>query len=158
MGYKFTIKVNWTSFANQERAFEALVLLKSELSAKKITSHAQFGLPSRLWESLLVNTDIVKDDTRWADVPHAKLRQLAEQLTAGGYQVTGKSTFKDEFVTAGGVALDEVNFKTMESKKFSGLYFAGEVLDIDGITGGFNFQAAWSTGWLAARAISKMLI
>lgn len=154
-GYKFNLKVNWTGLANQEKAFEALLEIKKELSAKKVTTHAQFGLPNRLWHSLLINTGIVQEETRWSDFPNAKMRQLAEQLTAGSYQVVGKSTFKDEFVTAGGIALDEINFKTMESKKFPHLYFAGEVLNIDGITGGFNFQAAWTTGWLAAKSISE---
>ena len=95
----------------------------------------------------------VSPERRWAEIKSAELEALARILEAGTYRVDGKSTFKEEFVTCGGVRLEEVDFKTMESKKCPGLYFAGEVLDIDGVTGGFNFQAAWTTGWLAGRSM-----
>ena len=106
----------------------------------------------RLWESLVAAAGIAAD-LRWADLGKEKLRKLATELGAGRYRVSGKSTFKEEFVTAGGVDLDEVNFKTFESKLHPGLYFGGEVLDIDAITGGFNFQAAWTGGWLVGTAV-----
>jgi predicted Rossmann fold flavoprotein len=95
------------------------------------------------------------DRLKWADVSNKQLEKIAEAICACYFQVKGKSTFKDEFVTAGGIELKEVDFKTMESKLFPGLYFAGEVLNIDAITGGFNFQAAWTSGWIAAKAIAE---
>ena len=95
----------------------------------------------------------IPTDTRWADITKKHVQALAEQLTQGIFEVKGKSTFKEEFVTAGGVQLNEVNFKTFESKIVPNLYFAGEVLDIDAITGGFNFQAAWTGGWIVGKEI-----
>jgi hypothetical protein len=112
------------------------------------------GLPLRLWEKLLIAAGITPE-TQWAMVSGVALRALAAQVGAGEFAVTGKSTFKEEFVTCGGVRLSEVDFKTMESRLAPGLYFAGEVLDIDGITGGFNFQAAWTGGWLAGQAMAR---
>lgn len=95
----------------------------------------------------------ITETQNWADISKTNLRALAEELTAGEYAILGKGQFKDEFVTCGGLRLDEVDFKTMQSKKIPGLFFAGEVLDIDGLTGGFNFQNAWTTGWLAGGAL-----
>jgi predicted Rossmann fold flavoprotein len=94
-------------------------------------------------------------DQRWADLTKAELNGLVQRLTQDQYAIEGKGIFKEEFVTCGGVALQDVNFKTMESRSCPGLYFAGEVLDIDGITGGFNFQSAWTTGWLAGQAMGS---
>ena len=107
-------------------------------------------IPSRLWEQMVLASGIPRE-TRWAAFPKNLLLGLAKNLTASEYDVVGKSPNKAEFVTCGGVRLSEVNFKTMESRIVPGLYFAGELLDIDGITGGFNFQAAWTTGWLAGK-------
>jgi predicted Rossmann fold flavoprotein len=113
-------------------------------------------LPARLWEQLTVAAGI-SSRTRWADLSKAAQHKCVEQLIRGEFPVTGKSLNKDEFVTCGGVRVSEVDFKTMESRVCPGLYFAGELLDIDGITGGFNFQAAWTTGWIAGNAMAKDL-
>jgi hypothetical protein len=110
-------------------------------------------LPSRLWEQLVLAGGIPRD-TRWASLTRTQAHALVQQLARAEFPVTGKSLNKDEFVTCGGVRLAEVNFKTMESRICPSLYFAGELLDIDGITGGFNFQAAWTTGWLAGQAMA----
>jgi len=106
-----------------------------------------------LWERLSGTVTANKPQFNYADLSNKQIEQLAHQLAAGSYVVTGKSTYKDEFVTAGGVDLNEIDFKTMQSKKLPGLYLAGEVLDIDAITGGFNFQSAWTTGWITGTAL-----
>ena len=111
------------------------------------------SIPGRLWENLAAVAGLTPD-TRWSGVSHASARRLAAILESTELQVSGKSLNKDEFVTCGGVRLSEVNFRTMESRLCSGIYFAGEVLDIDGVTGGFNFQAAWTTGWIAGNALA----
>ena len=107
----------------------------------------------RLWKQLVRFVD----EKNWADVSKSELQKLAEELTAGEFLIQGKGQFKEEFVTCGGVKLNEVDFKTMQSRIVEGLYFAGEVLNIDGLTGGFNFQSAWTTGWLAGNALSAPL-
>ena len=107
-----------------------------------------FGTPRRLWERLLLSADIPEIQT-WADLSREQMTRITEALTKARYTVRGKSPFKEEFVTCGGVRLDEVDFRTMESRRSPGLYFAGEILDVDAVTGGFNFQNAWTTGWLA---------
>lgn len=112
-------------------------------------------MPLRLWRSLCKAAFGETEQPRWGDLNKMQRRKLCEQLTGGEFQVMGKSTFKEEFVTAGGVDLREVNFKTFESKLLPGLFFAGEVLDIDAITGGFNFQAAWTGGWIAGEAMGQ---
>ena len=120
-----------------------------------VMANAQFGLANRLWKHL-VQAAGIREDKRWADLSKKEIQALVEELTQGCFQVNGKSTFKEEFVTAGGVDLKEVDFKTFESKLFPGLFFAGEVLNIDAITGGFNFQAAWTGGWIAGEAMAKL--
>ena len=110
-------------------------------------------LPARLWEQLVIAAGIARE-TRWAGLSRAARHALVQQLIRTELPVTGKSLNKDEFVTCGGVRLKDVNFKTMESRICPGLYFAGELLDIDGLTGGFNFQSAWTTGWIAGRAMA----
>lgn len=147
LNYKYHIKVSWLSSPPQQ-IISNLKQLKQQHPKKAIVGTPQFDIPRRLWERLCIASQI-DVQTKYADINNKQLEALAQQLGASVYNVTGKSTFKDEFVTAGGVALNEVDFKTMQSKKLPGLYFAGEVLDIDAITGGFNFQAAWTTGWLA---------
>jgi predicted Rossmann fold flavoprotein len=107
-------------------------------------------LPLRLWKQLTGSTA----EKNWADVSKTELRNLAAELTRGEFLIEGKGQFKEEFVTCGGVKRNEVDFKTMQSRRMDGLFFAGEVLDIDGLTGGFNFQSAWTTGWLAGNALS----
>jgi len=150
--YKFTVSVNWI---NQDEVFvlEKIRSLKEENAKKLVVKYAQFDLPNRLWQRLVAAANI-PDDKRWADLTKEELQALSQQLHSADFQVNGKSTFKEEFVTAGGVDLREVNFKTFESKLLPGLFFAGEVLNIDAITGGFNFQAAWTGGWIAGAAMA----
>ena len=124
----------------------------SLLKRKKIYSYCPLSLPKRLWQ-LLVNMAGIDEEKIWAELSKAALNKLVQEITQGRYQIKGKGVFKEEFVTCGGISLKEVNFKTMESKICRGLYFAGEILDIDGVTGGFNFQSAWTTSWLAGKAI-----
>lgn len=150
--YHFTIVVNWLS-QKPEEIQEALNNFKSANPKKQVFANALFGLSIRLWKSLVLVANI-PEEKKWADVSKKELQMLVNQLCTGAFQVIGKSTFKEEFVTAGGVDLKEVNFKTFESKLFPGLFFAGEVLNIDAITGGFNFQAAWTGGWIAGEAMA----
>jgi hypothetical protein len=155
--YRAGLLVNWLHPLTMEKALETLQQHKTlpENARKKPVAHVVFPqIPIRLWKRL-VEAAGVRENQNWADVSKPNLRRLAEELTAGRYEILGKGQFKDEFVTCGGVHLDEVDFKTMQSRLVPGLYFAGEVLDIDGLTGGFNFQNAWTTGWLAGSAMGK---
>ena len=120
-----------------------------------IVNSCPFSLPRRLWERLVIAADI-DSQKRWAELSNKAINKLILELTQGKYEVRGKGVFKEEFVTCGGVSLKEVNFKTMESRFCQGLYFAGEILDIDGVTGGFNFQSAWTTGWLAGESMKVL--
>jgi len=150
--YQFAILVNWLNEATFEETIETLKELKLEHSKKVVSKKSPFELPNRLWESLVLASQI-SDITKWADLTKNQLQNLTHQLTNGEFQVSGKSTFKEEFVTAGGINLKEINFKTMESKLHKNLYFAGEIVNIDAITGGFNFQNAWTSGFIVAEAI-----
>ena len=152
--YHFAIMVNWLNETSFDEAIEALKETKEENAKKSVLKYPQFELPKRLWENLVKAAGIL-EETKWADLNKNQLNALTEQLTNGEYQVNGKSTFKEEFVTAGGIQLKEVNFKTMESKLLPNLYFAGEILNIDAITGGFNFQNAWTGGFIVAESIAK---
>ena len=152
VNYDFTLKVNWSGGEKVENIMLDLTKIKLEQAKKLVTTNAQFGVPLRLWQHLCMAAGI-PSDIRWADAGKKALADLAGQVGAGEFAIKGKSTFKEEFVTAGGVDLKEVNFKTFESKLLPGIYFAGEVLDIDAITGGFNFQAAWTGGWIAGNNI-----
>ncbi len=152
--YNFEIVVNWLQYQAQQEALDMLGTLKETYPKQQICTYTQFELPKRLWQSLVLASGIEKN-TRWADVNKTQLNALSQQLTQGVFKVKGKSTFKEEFVTAGGIDLKEVNFKTFESKKYKNLYFAGEVLNIDAITGGFNFQNAWTGAFIAAQAITS---
>lgn len=152
--YHFKIKVNWLLDVTEQEALEQLIALKKQHPKQTLQKYAQFDLPKRLWQSLLEAAHI-NASTTWADVTKKQLQALSMQLTAARFQVDGKSTFKEEFVTAGGVALKEVNFKNFESKRHPHLYFAGEVLNIDAITGGFNFQNAWTSGYLVAQSLAS---
>ncbi len=153
--YQFAIQVNWLNETDFEEAIDLLKKIKEENSKKLVSKYAHFDLPKRLWEKL-VKAAGISEETKWADVNKKQLNTLAEQLTNAEFQVNGKSTFKEEFVTAGGVDLKEVNFKTMESKILPNLFFAGEILNIDAITGGFNFQNAWTGGFIVADAITSI--
>ena len=151
--YNFKIEINFiqTSF---EDCFAILKEVKLSTIKKTIINSPQFGLPKRLWKKLVYAANIDKE-VRWADLNKLQLENLSNQLTQAVFAVEGKSTFKEEFVTAGGVNLKEINFKTFESKLHNNLYFAGEVINVDAVTGGFNFQNAWTGAYIAARAISK---
>ena len=150
--YQFTIYVNWLNDMDAEDAEKKLRDLKQEHSKKAVSKKSPFAFPNRLWESLVVASGI-DIETKWADLSKIQLQTLANQLTNATFQVNGKSTFKEEFVTAGGIDLKEINFKTMQSKLHENLYFAGEIVNIDAITGGFNFQNAWTSGFILAENI-----
>jgi len=150
--YQGTLQINWLPQYKQEALREQLLAVKSQLPRKAIAPNCPVPLPRRLWERLIASAGIT-ETTRWAELSNKALNQLLQELTQGSYSVKGKGVFKEEFVTCGGVSLKEVDFKTMESRCCPGLYLAGEILDIDGVTGGFNFQSAWTTAWLAGQAI-----
>jgi predicted Rossmann fold flavoprotein len=150
--YQFTIFVNWLHDIDTAAVEKSLKELKQEHAKKSVSKKSPFELTNRLWESLVLASGI-ESETKWADLSKTQLQNLANQLTNGTFQVNGKSTFKEEFVTAGGIDLKEINFKTMESKLHENLYFAGEIVNIDAITGGFNFQNAWTSGFILANAI-----
>src|ERR1051326_159994 len=154
LDYRFQLQVNWLPHLEVES-------ISAELDSRRQTEPARFivktpmsPLPARLWEQLVLACGI-GSETRWAALSRAARHSLVQQLVRTEFQVTGKSLNKEEFVTCGGVRLSEVNFKTMESRICPGLYFAGELLDVDGLTGGFNFQAAWTTGWIAGKAMAQ---
>ena len=148
LNYRFPLQVNWLPHFHAEAIAAELKLRQTAQLARLVVNVPVTPLPLRLWEQLVLAAGIARD-TRWAVLSRAAQHQLVQQLIRTEFAVTGKSLNKEEFVTCGGVRLGEVNFKTMESKVCPGLFFAGELLDIDGMTGGFNFQAAWTTGWLA---------
>ena len=150
--YQFTIYVNWLNDEDTAYVEKKLKELKQEHAKKSVSKKSPFEITNRLWESLVLASGI-EVETKWADLSKTQLQNLANQLTNATFQVNGKSTFKDEFVTAGGIDLKEINFKTMESKLHKNLYFAGEIVNIDAITGGFNFQNAWTSGFIVASAI-----
>lgn len=150
--YKFQIEINFIRKPAEE-CLEILKNLKIELAKKTVFKSVQFDLPKRLWQQLVFASEMDAEQ-RWADMNKQQLEKLAEQLTKAVFKVEGKSTFKEEFVTAGGVDLKEINFKTFESKIHYGLYFAGEVLNIDAVTGGFNFQNAWTNAYIVSKSIS----
>ena len=152
--YQFVIQVNWLNEVTFEEAMDTLKELKQEHAKKSVSKKSPFDFPNRLWESFVLASGI-ETETKWADLSKKQLTDLANQLTNGEFQVNGKSTFKEEFVTAGGIDLKEVNFKTMESKLHENLFFAGEIVNIDAITGGFNFQNAWTSGFILAQEITK---
>jgi len=154
-GYRFTLTVNWAPAFNPETLRAELERAKAANPKKQLGTWCPVGLPLRLWEKLLPAAGL-KPETTWTTLSGAALRALAAQVGEGEFTVTGKSMFKEEFVTCGGVRLAEIDFKTMQSRLVPGLHFAGEVIDVDGITGGFNFQAAWTGGWLAGQAMAGL--
>jgi len=153
LNYQFPLQINWLPHLHADAVAAELKSRQSAQPARLVVNVPVTPLPARLWEQIVLATGIARD-TRWAALSRAAQHRLVQQLIRTEFPVTGKSMNKDEFVTCGGVRLGEVNFKTMESKVCPGLFFAGELLDIDGITGGFNFQAAWTTGWLAGKAMA----
>ena len=153
--YEFTILINWLPEYNELTLKEKILQYRLELATQKIQNRNPFFLPARLWEYLLEESDI-KEGIRWAELPAKEQNKLIKNLCTQSFIVKGKTTFKEEFVTAGGIHTEEINVNTMESKLQSNLYFAGEIINVDGVTGGFNFQNAWTTGWIAANAMAEM--
>ncbi|WP_234988680.1 BaiN/RdsA family NAD(P)/FAD-dependent oxidoreductase [Hymenobacter daecheongensis] len=153
--YTSTALVSWLPTYTEDALRQWLGAFRTENGRKVVLSNALFGLPQRLWRRLVEQAG-VGPETRWSDLPAKLQNRLIELLLRMPLAMRGKTTFKEEFVTCGGIPLSEVNMKTMESRLVPGLHFAGEVLDIDGITGGFNFQAAWTTGFLAGQAMSRL--
>jgi predicted Rossmann fold flavoprotein len=148
--YKFAILLNWLHDKKEDEVRKILEEEKRHYPDRKMANHKPFSLPMRLWSFLLKKVDVPEQLT-WKELSGKTLNRLVNVLINDRYEVSGKTTFKEEFVTAGGVSLNEIDVRTMQSKKIRGLFFAGEVLDIDGITGGFNFQAAWTTGYIAGK-------
>jgi len=151
--YELRININWLTEYNEETLRKKFHELRNINASQKVMNKNSFGLPSRLWEFLAEQSGI-KSEWRWADLPSTEQNMFIKNLCSYECEVRGKTTFKEEFVTAGGIKLNEVDANTMMSKKNPNLFFAGEVLDVDGITGGFNFQHAWTSGWVAAKAIA----
>ena len=154
MDYHFPLLLNFLPQQTSEALQAEFRVQRQTQASRLIVNSALAPLPARLWEQLVFSAGISRE-TRWASLTRPAQHQLIQQLTRATFPVTGKSLNKDEFVTCGGVRLSEIDFKTMQSRICPGLYFAGEILDIDGVTGGFNFQAAWTTGWIAGRAMAE---
>jgi predicted Rossmann fold flavoprotein len=152
--YQAKLQVNWVPTLTTESLRDVLLNMKEAWARKAIAKHCPVALPQRLWQRLVESVGI-DPELRWADLSKKALNLLLLELTQGQFRIRGKGIFKDEFVTCGGIPLPEVNFKTMESRCCPGLYFAGEILDVDGVTGGFNFQNAWTTGWIAGQAMGN---
>lgn len=153
--YVFTLVINWLQTENIESTLQKLRLQKEQHAQKTVSFKSPFKIPTRLWENLVQAASINKT-VKWADLSKAQISQLAQQLCQSQFAIRGKSTFKEEFVTAGGIDLKEVDFKTMRSKILPGIYLTGEILNIDAVTGGFNFQNAWTGGYIAATAMQYM--
>jgi len=151
--WNFTVQVNWLPAFNEETLRAEFLLQRKLLASRQVMHKNPFGLPARLWEFLAQQSG-AGEAVRWAELPAKEQNRLIRNLCAYELKVSGKTTYKEEFVTAGGIQLSEVDPSTMMSRRLPGLYFAGEILDIDGVTGGFNFQNAWTTGYIAAAAIA----
>jgi predicted Rossmann fold flavoprotein len=157
VNYQFEIKVNFLPEINAtDQAFEALKQVATAHPKQQIYTRSHFELSKRFWQKLMVMTG-VSNEQKWVEASHAQLKRIAEQLTASEFKITGKSTFKEEFVTAGGVDLKAINFKNFQLKDHPHLYIAGECLNIDAVTGGFNFQNAWTGAYLVATDVAKSL-
>ncbi|MBA80490.1 MULTISPECIES: NAD(P)/FAD-dependent oxidoreductase [unclassified Leeuwenhoekiella] len=154
LNYQFKIQINWLPDLSSDEISKQLNLLRFDLAKQHVSTYAPFDIPKRLWQRLVMASGIVSGK-KWADISAAEITALTHELNRGVFHVSGKSTFKEEFVTAGGVDLKEIDFKSFMSKKYENLYLVGEVLNIDAITGGFNFQNAWTGGYIAARDISR---
>jgi len=154
MKYDFSIIINWLPDFNEQTLKDKFQQIRFDIASQKIVNRNPFSLPQRLWQYFLQQSGI-DENIRWADLPAKEQNKLIKNLCAQEFRIKGKTTFKEEFVTAGGIALQDVDVNTMQSKIVQDLFFAGEVLDIDGITGGFNFQNAWTTGFIAASAIAE---
>lgn len=150
MGYQFKVQVNWVNIRQTDSVVQELEKIIQEHPNKRLANYRPYLLPERLWHFLVVRMGLSKQST-WGQMGKKTLNKMSEILMNDIYHVSGKTTFKEEFVTCGGISLDSIDFKTMQSKAVPNLYFAGEVMDIDGITGGYNFQAAWTTAFVAAK-------
>lgn len=150
--YKAKVVVNWLSECSKDEIYQAFISAKSTFGARLVINESPLALPKNLWRKF-VQMSGIPSETRWAVLSKGQIDKCVLMIHAGVFDIRGKSTHKEEFVTCGGIALEEVNFKTMESRICPGLHFAGEVLDIDGVTGGFNFQSAWTTSWIAGQAM-----
>lgn len=153
--YQFEVRLKWVPGESAENVAQLFQKMRENHPGKAVENTPMFQLPARLWEQLVLQAGIETGE-RWNQLPRAKAQELGALLLHSELAVTGKSMHKDEFVTCGGISLKQVDLKTMESRVCPGLHFAGEVLDVDGITGGFNFQAAWTTGWLAGNAMARL--
>ncbi len=152
--YEFDISVNWLGTTTEAHVRDAITHARMNSGKQLLKNSNLFNLPRRLWEYLLAQSGI-GDEIRWGELPAAAQNKLVERLVRNVYSVKGKTTFKEEFVTCGGITLSEIDPQTLESKVVPGLYFGGEIIDADGITGGFNFQNAWSSAFIAARCMVK---
>ena len=152
--YKAGLVVNLLPDYSADQLYRELLAYKEQNSKKRVQKEPVLSIPARYWNRVAQFVGIA-EETIWSNITKNAMNALLSELTGGCFSVSGKGIFKEEFVTCGGVNLKEVDFKTMQSKLTSGLYFAGEVLDIDGITGGFNFQSAWTTGWIAGLSMSE---
>jgi predicted Rossmann fold flavoprotein len=152
--YQFTVQVNWIGKTGEEELRKILTTFKAEKGKLKIISNAMFNLPGRLWQRLCALSEI-EESKIWNELSLRSMNKLIEHLIRCPFEIKGKTTFKEEFVTCGGIDLRDIDLETMQSKIFANVYFAGEVLDIDGETGGFNFQAAWTTAFIAAKSITQ---
>jgi predicted Rossmann fold flavoprotein len=152
LNYNFTALINWLPKHTEEKLRIEFANQRSEHASKLVLNNCPVELPKRLWEHF-VNKAAIPETTRWADLSKKSTNILTNSIINDEYKVSGKTTFKEEFVTCGGISLKEIDFATMQSKVVPNLYFAGEIMDVDGITGGFNFQNAWSSGWIAAHGI-----
>jgi predicted Rossmann fold flavoprotein len=150
--WQFGMIINWLPIYTEQTLKEKFQQVRFDIAAQKISNRNPFSLPQRLWDYLLQQSG-VNENIRWADLPAKEQNKLIKNICAQEFSVNGKTTFKEEFVTSGGISLDEVDHASMQSKIVPNLFFAGEVLNIDGVTGGFNFQNAWTTAWIAAQAI-----
>ena len=154
--YLFNIVVNWLGIKNENTVREEFNLMRIQYASQRVSSRNTFNLPNRLWLYLLKES-FIGDTTRWAELTSKQQNMLIKTLTAHILEVKGKTTFKEEFVTCGGIDLSEIDPNTMQSKLHRNLFFAGEIIDVDGITGGFNFQNAWTGGWIAAKSIASLV-
>ncbi|MBS1762864.1 MAG: NAD(P)/FAD-dependent oxidoreductase [Bacteroidetes bacterium] len=152
--YNYKIFVNWLPDYNEQTLRQKILAYKISCGAKRVSNKMELNIPGRLWDYLIIKAN-TNPERRWADLKSSEINSLIKHLNADEYFVKGKTTFKEEFVTAGGISLNEVDHNTMESKLVKGLYFAGEILNIDGITGGYNFQNAWTTGYIAAKSLKQ---
>jgi predicted Rossmann fold flavoprotein len=155
LNYDFSIQVNWLPEYTEQELARTFQSFRLDMASQKLGQKNPFGLPQRLWEFLLLSAGTDKEK-RWADLPGREQNKLVKILCTSEFMVKGKTTFKEEFVTAGGIKLNEVDHTTMMSKKIPGLFFAGEILDVDGVTGGFNFQHAWTSGFIAGESVAEL--